>query len=73
MNLKVLKKGAKGDEVKALQILLVGYGHSCGGAGVDGDFGTATDKAVRAFQKAEGLSVDGICGAKTWARLLGTG
>lgn len=71
VNIKVLKKGAKGDEVKALQILLIGYGYSCGSSGVDGSFGPATDKALRAYQKAEGLSVDGSCGPKTWNKLLG--
>lgn len=71
VNIKVLKKGARGAEVKALQILLIGYGFSCGSYGADGDFGSATDKAVRAYQKAKGLSVDGICGPMTWSKLLG--
>ena len=72
VELKVLKKGAKGDNVKSLQILLIGHGYSCGSAGADGDFGSGTDKAVRAYQKAEGLTVDGIVGAASWAKLLGT-
>ena len=71
VELKVLKKGAKGNEVKAMQTLLIGYGYSCGSSGADGDFGSNTDKAVRAYQKAKGLSVDGSCGPKTWAKLLG--
>lgn len=71
VNLPQLSKGAKGDTVKALQILLIGHGYSCGGKGVDGDFGSNTDKAVRAFQKANGLTVDGIVGKNTWAKLLG--
>lgn len=71
VELKVLKKGAKGNEVKAMQTLLIGYGFSCGSSGADGDFGSNTDKAVRAYQKAKGLSVDGSCGPKTWAKLLG--
>ena len=70
--LRTLRKGDKGDDVKALQILLIGYGYSCGSYGVDGSFGSATDKAVRAYQKDKGLSVDGIVGPKTWAMLLGT-
>ena len=68
-----LKKGCKGDDVRALQILLIGYGFSCGSYGADGSFGSATDTALRAFQKANGLSVDGICGPKTWSKLLGIG
>ena len=70
--LRTLRKGDKGDDVKALQILLIGYGYSCGSYGVDGSFGSATDKAVRAYQKDKGLSVDGVVGPKTWAMLLGT-
>lgn len=63
LTLPVLQKGCKGEPVKALQSLL--------GCNVDGDFGPATDSALRACQKKLGLSPDGICGAKTWARLLG--
>ena len=73
MEVSVLKKGAKGAQVKAMQTLLIGYGFSCGSSGADGSFGPATDKAVRSFQQASGLSVDGSCGPKTWAKLLGVG
>ena len=71
VEVNVLKKGAKGEQVKAMQILLIGRGYSCGKYGADGDFGSATDNAVREFQKANGLSVDGSCGPKTWNKLLG--
>ena len=71
VEVKVLRKGAKGDNVKALQILLIGRGYSCGSYGADGSFGAATDSALRAFQKANGLSVDGVCGPKSWNKLLG--
>jgi len=69
----MLQKGSRGDAVKTLQILLIGTepGYSCGRYGVDGDFGSATDSAVRIFQKARGLEVDGIVGPATWAKLLG--
>lgn len=67
----VLKKGSKGATVKALQALLIGYGYSCGSSGADGSFGSATDKAVRAYQKDKGLTVDGSVGPKTWFALLG--
>lgn len=71
LGIRTLKKGRKGEDVRALQILLIGYGFSCGSYGADGSFGSATDKAVRAFKKANGLEVDGICDPKTWAKLLG--
>lgn len=67
----VLKKGAKGAAVKALQILLAGHGFDCGKAGADGDFGKDTDGALRAYQEKNGLASDGIAGAKTWSQLLG--
>ena len=71
VEVNVLRKGAKGDNVKALQILLIGRGYSCGSYGADGDFGNATYNAVKAYQKDKGLSVDGVCGPKTWNKLLG--
>jgi len=36
---------------------------------IDGDDGPATEKAVKAFQKAKGLQVDGTCGNETWSVL----
>ena len=71
VNLPVLKKGSKGESVKALQTLLIGNGYSCGSYGADGSFGDATDQAVRAYQKDNGLTVDGIVGTNTWNKLLG--
>ena len=71
VELNVLKKGCKGNNVKALQALLVGYGYSVGKYGVDGSFGAATLNAVKKYQKAKGLVVDGSVGPKTWAALLG--
>ena len=68
MELDVLKKGSKGNSVRALQILLNGNNYSCGL--VDGDFGTGTYNAVVQFQKANKLEADGIVGAKTWNKLL---
>lgn len=66
-----LRKGDESETVKAMQILLIGWGYSCGSYGADGDFGSATDSAVRKFQKAKSLEVDGVCGPNTWHSLLG--
>ena len=67
----MLRKGSKGYQVKVLQLLLILNGCSCGSCGADGDFGAATDAAVRKYQQARGLEADGIVGPKTWACLLG--
>lgn len=61
----VLKRGSRNDLVRTLQEFLNSKGYGCGKA--DGIFGEKTDKAVRAFQKANGLVADGIVGPKTWA------
>lgn len=71
--LPMLSKGSKGKTVKALQILLIGYGCSCGWCGADGDFGVGTLKAVKKYQGMNGLDADGIVGPKTWAKLMGLG
>ena len=70
VKLRQLKKGSVGNDVKALQTLLIVGGYSCGSAGADGDFGSGTDAAVRKYQKANGLTVDGVVGAATWGKLL---
>lgn len=71
VTLPVLSKGDQGDQVKALQALLIGYGYNLGSWGADGDFGAATDKAVQQYQTKMGLVVDGIVGKATWSALLG--
>lgn len=64
----VLKKGAKGSLVKTLQTKLKNWGYYSGS--VDGIFGSQTERAVRYFQRVNGLSVDGIVGKNT-AKALG--
>ena len=59
--------GSRGDAVRKLQELLNALGYDCGS--VDGIFGSKTKAAVLAFQKANGLGVDGIVGSLTWAKL----
>lgn len=53
--------------MRKLQELLNALGYDCGS--VDGIFGSKTKAAVLAFQKANGLGVDGIVGPLTWAKL----
>lgn len=72
-DLPELHKGSKGKSVRALQILLIGNGCSCGSYGADGDFGSATKAAVVKYQYQNGLEDDGVVGPKTWAKLLGLG
>lgn len=69
ITLNELKKGSKGEQVKALQRMLKAMGYYS--SSIDGDFGSQTEAAVRSYQKSKGLSVDGIVGAKTWVKLLG--
>ena len=61
--------GCTGDAVKTLQDKLNALGYNSGN--VDGIFGAKTYAAVTAFQKANGLGVDGIVGKLTWGKLYG--
>ena len=61
-----LRKGDHGDAVKNMQRLLNESGYS---VEPDGAFGPATVKALKDFQRANGLAADGVCGPKTWAVL----
>jgi peptidoglycan hydrolase-like protein with peptidoglycan-binding domain len=62
----VLSLGDRGPEVRELQQRLNGAGASLR---IDGDFGPATEAAVKAFQQANGLTVDGIVGPATREKL----
>lgn len=70
-----LKKGTKEiNYVTILQKKLLALGYNLGTYGeekngIDGDFGTKTQLAVRAFQKSKELKVDGIVGQATWTAL----
>ena len=70
LNLPVPAKGDVGGAVAAIQGALQYRGYSLGASGVDGDFGSATDRAVRAFQGAQALAVDGVVGRETWTALM---
>ena len=62
-----IKKGSNGADVKTLQTRLNANGAKLT---VDGDFGPATEVAVKAYQKAKKLTADGIVGPQMWAALL---
>ena len=62
-----LQQGSRGDYVKVLQGFLICKGYDTGG--FDGEFGAATDKAVRSFQTKSGIAVDGIAGRQTFEEL----
>jgi len=71
--LPILSKGSKGEEVKTLQRLLNSLGYTDANEkalSVDGSFGPATLYALKAYQDANGLEVDGYCGELTWTSLL---
>lgn len=63
-----VKYGMRGPGVSRVQESLVAMGFT---VSIDGIFGTKTLDAVKAFQRAKGLTVDGIVGPATWAALLG--
>lgn len=69
-NYPILKLGDTGTYVKKAQQLLIAKGHSCGVFGADGVFGSEMLSAVKEFQSANGLEVDGEIGPITWAKLL---
>ena len=62
----ILRKGARGESVELLQELLVINGYS---VKIDGSFGLLTESAVKDFQKANGLTDDGVVGPLTWKKL----
>lgn len=68
INLRTLREGDRGEDVKALQILLTGRGCK---ADADGIYGPNTKAAVKKYQKKVGLGVDGIAGVLTMSSLLG--
>lgn len=60
---RVLRLGSSGPDVVVFQRMLASRGYSVAD---DGKFGQQTHNAVRAFQAAQGLTVDGVVGPQTW-------
>ena len=76
VQLSLLKQGATGKPVENAQALLIHRGYNCGGRKFlgretpDGEFGPATEKAVRSFQTKAALESDGEIGEETWTALI---
>ena len=64
---QTLRRGSRGEAVKTVQQKLIRWGYLNGKA--DGIFGAATEKAVRYFQRKNGLKEDGIVGPATFEAL----
>ncbi len=64
--------GSKGLGVSDLQTRLARLGYWLGEDPL-GEYGSGTQRAVRAFQRERGLRVDGICGRETWSSLVEAG
>lgn len=62
VNLPTIRKGSKGKAVRILQALLY--------INVTGEFDQVTEDSCKYFQNKSKISVDGICGAKTWGKVL---
>jgi hypothetical protein len=74
VSLDTIRQGSKGAQVKTVQRLLKALGYEGQGGrtlAVDGSAGKHTTHAVKSFQAAQKLAVDGVVGAKTWRALLG--
>ena len=70
----VLRSGSTGTPVRELQFylyLMSAYESSIPPVSIDGKFGADTERAVRAYQRFAGLTVDGVVGRTTWNSLYG--
>lgn len=66
-NRPTIRRGSQGSAVRCLQKLINAWGGAT--LRIDGDFGAASDIAVRRFQTQLGLVVDGVVGPQTWTAL----
>lgn len=66
---RTLKRGMSGGDVKQLQIRVAGWAAYRDFVAVDGAFGAETEAAVKRFQRAYGLTVDGIAGSQTFNKI----
>lgn len=66
---RTLQRGMEGADVRELQGMLLQMGYDLGTYGIDGDFGPATEEAVKALQANLGLAETGIVDQDLWERL----
>ena len=63
----ILQKGSTDPAVRDLQEALKALGFNPGP--IDGQFGTVTEAAVKAFQQQRGITADGVVGKVTWINI----
>lgn len=66
-----LAKGDKGNKVKAVQLLLIGYGFELQPFGADGNFSSLMEEKVKEFQESVNLEPTGVVDIITWNKMLG--
>ena len=67
VNTSIVKNGTRGQIAKSVQALLNIHG---AGLTVDGIFGPKSVAALKTYQISQNLTADGICGEKTWNKLI---
>jgi zinc D-Ala-D-Ala carboxypeptidase len=66
---RTLRRGLSGEDVRQLQIRVAGWMSFQEALALDGQFGPATEAAVRRFQAGYGLSADGVAGSQTFGKI----
>ncbi len=65
-----VRRGSRGNAVRAVQSLLRAYPNRRYGVALDGVFSAQTERAVRLFQRNSDLPIDGLVGPLTWCQLV---
>lgn len=73
VELPVIRNGDMSEAVRSMQQLLIAKRYSCGIDGADGEYGPATFAALTRFQRDNGITADGVCGADTYKALFKEG
>ena len=66
-----IRRGSQGEAVMVLQHALLCAGYELPLYGADGDCGEETVAALIRFQIRNDLAADGVCGKKTWTKIIG--